>query len=145
MLAFLQSYMSNKQHQNAILVGVKVAIRNGDTVMQQEDSDILAINKIMNTLYVHTINYMYHYAYVYIYIEACVRVNTSASLDPTVHWLRWGQFRGRGHINGLLSVGPPWVWSRTPRSNTYGSTGEIYGLQAATAESSCQEVVVISL
>ena len=85
MLAFLQSYMSNKQHQNAILVGVKVAIRNGDTVMQQEDSDILAINKIMNTLYVHTINYMYHYAYVYIYIEACVRVNTSASLDPTVH------------------------------------------------------------
>lgn len=66
MLAFLQSYMSNKQHQNAILVGVKVAIRNGDTVMQQEDSDILAINKIMNTLYVHTINYMYHYAYVYI-------------------------------------------------------------------------------
>ena len=63
--------MSNKQHQNAILVGVKVAIRNGDTVIQQEDSDILAINKIMNTLYVHTVNYMYHYAYVYIYISAC--------------------------------------------------------------------------
>ena len=47
---------------------VKVAIRNGDTVIQQEDSDILAINKIMDTLYVHTVNYMYHYAYVYIYI-----------------------------------------------------------------------------
>ena len=74
MLAFLQSYMSNKQHQNPILVGVKVAIRNGDTVIQQEDSDILAINKIMNTLYVHTVNYMYHYAYVYIYIykRVCV-------------------------------------------------------------------------
>ena len=68
MLAFLQSYMSNKQHQNAILVGVKVAIRNGDTVIQQEDSDILAINKIMNTLYVHTVNYMYQYASVSLYI-----------------------------------------------------------------------------